>query len=248
MGGSGGFFDDNNLKKPEDYKILADKIKASVEKTVDDQFEAEVSCMINKLLVSYNDRDTELIQQYINTITSALGADVDGVLSIKYGGSVEKNTYVEGLSDIDALVLLNDTNLEPMNPETVKDYFFNKLNQRYPNTNIKKGTLSITIEFSDNTIVQLLPAVKIKSGYKIPSANGGSWSEINPNLFVLSLRAVNRKLLGKLVPTIKIAKAIIANLPKNRQITGYHCEALAISIFSNYNEKKHNENIVEIFV
>jgi hypothetical protein len=39
---------------------------------------------------------------------------------------------------------------------------------------------------------------------------------------------------GKLVPTIKLAKGIIAGLPDQRRLTGYHIEVLAVAIFKGY--------------
>jgi hypothetical protein len=38
----------------------------------------------------------------------------------------------------------------------------------------------------------------------------------------------------KLVPTIKLAKAINATLPEPQQLTGYHIESMAIAAFRGY--------------
>ena len=43
---------------------------------------------------------------------------------------------------------------------------------------------------------------------------------------------------GKLVPTIKLTKAVIATLPEQRRLTGYHVESLAIKIFKDYSGTK----------
>jgi hypothetical protein len=52
---------------------------------------------------------------------------------------------------------------------------------------------------------------------------------------------------GKLVPVIKLAKAIISNLPEPQQMTGYHCEALAIQVFRNYTGEKTVKGMLRQF-
>jgi len=52
---------------------------------------------------------------------------------------------------------------------------------------------------------------------------------------------------GKLVPTIKLAKAIIAKLPEQRQLTGYHTEVLAVSIFDGYAGPKTTKAMLGYF-
>jgi hypothetical protein len=52
---------------------------------------------------------------------------------------------------------------------------------------------------------------------------------------------------GKLVPTIKLAKAIMAQLPEQQQLSGYHTESLAIDIFRNYEGPKTPKAMVAQF-
>ena len=62
---------------------------------------------LQQLLTEFNDRDVEKIGTYLSEIEGALSnkADLERLL---FGGSVAKHTHVEGLSDIDALVLLRE--------------------------------------------------------------------------------------------------------------------------------------------
>jgi hypothetical protein len=48
------------------------------------------------------------------------------------------------------------------------------------------------------------------------------------------LTAVNQQLSGKVVPTIKLAKSILANFPERYRLNGYHIESLAIEAFRKY--------------
>ena len=42
----------------------------------------------------------------------------------------------------------------------------------------------------------------------------------------------------KLVPTIKLAKAVLGTLPEKQRLSGYHVESLAIAAFRNYDGPK----------
>ena len=56
--------------------------------------------------------------------------------------------------------------------------------------------------------------------------------------FQAGLTKYNTQCGGKLIPTIKLAKAIIGQLPDARQLSGYHIESLAIDVFKNYQGTK----------
>jgi hypothetical protein len=98
---------------------------------------------------------------------------------------------------------------------------------------VNVGTLAVTLVHQGMTL-QLLPAVRDGEGFKIASSDGKQWSNINPRTFADALTRANKAMDGKLVPCIKLAKAIIATLPEKRRLTGYHTESLAINIFRNY--------------
>lgn len=229
MGGTGGGF--FGVKTTPEK--LAEKLRDSESEAVDQQFEAEVSGDIGRLLASVNDRDAEAIARHLDVIKKALDKDVSGSVDTLYGGSVGKHTYVDGLSDIDSLVLLDDSDLKNASPSEVREYFASRLRESLRGTPIEVGRLAVTVSFAD-AVVQLLPAVRHGNGFRIPSADGDSWSHINPQGFTEKLAATNRSLGGKVIPTIKLAKTVIATLPENRRLTGYHIESLAIEVFKGY--------------
>jgi Second Messenger Oligonucleotide or Dinucleotide Synthetase domain len=247
MGGSGGggWFSETS-KSPEE---IAKKIRDEEDKSKKDIFDTEVSNMIRNLLVNVNDRDTEVIQQHIKTITDAIHSEIDGTIDLRYGGSVSKHTYVNGLSDIDSLAILNNSELANSDPDTVKQYFYEKLKARLPNTDISIGNLAVTIKFKSGVEIQLLPAIKEGDGFKIPSSRrANEWSHvIRPGDFAKALRYANTKQNGKLVPVIKIVKSIMATFADSRQISGYHVEALAIEVFNKYDGEKTPKYMLKHF-
>ena len=230
MGGGGG---GGGYIRSEPDKLVR-KIRQSDERTKDKEYEAEVEHHLNSLLKEYNDRNTEAISRHLEEIRKALEKDLEGTVDLLYGGSVAKHTYVDGLSDVDSLAVLDSCELADGPPEAAKEYFAHKLRERFPKTEIDVGRLAVTVRFSDAE-VQLLPAVSCKSNVQIPDATGTRWSEINPKGFREALTQTNQANGSKVVPVIKLAKAIVNNLPEKHRISGYHAESVAIEAFKNYN-------------
>jgi hypothetical protein len=241
MGGSGGFFGGGT--PPEE---LFEKVRESEEKTDHKKFDSAVASSIDSLLAKYNQR-SENVKTHLESIKKALEKEIDGTLDILFGGSVSKHTYVDGLSDVDALVILNESELKQASPEEVKNYFLDRLRERLPReTTIEKGTLAITVKYSDID-VQLVPTIRYKGGFRIADSSGKNWSFIKPQEFAEQLTKVNKATGGKLVPTIKLAKSIILSQAENRQLKSYHTEALAVEVFKSYKGVKAPKDMLKHF-
>jgi len=232
MGGGGGVF---HSRSPDDYKREIREIR---DKTKDEAFETGVNEKINEKLGSYNARDTETHREHLNDIKQIIESDKDGGVELKFAGSVSKHTYVDGLSDVDVLVLVNNSELADKTPAEIKEYIKSRLQQKLTNVEeIRTGSLAVTVRFKDGTEIQLLPALKKGDGYRIPAEKGNIWSNVTrPDKFASKLTEVNQACGQKVVPVIKIAKSINGQLPEDQQLSGYHIEALAIKIFRNYPE------------
>lgn len=244
MGGSGSGFPYTSSSAEE----LAKKIRDAEQEEKNHLFDIEVNELLSQTLLKANDRDANKINDYLNNITKAIELGIEGTLNIRYGGSVAKHTYVDGLSDIDTLALINDTSLIGKSPSEVKNLFAEKIRKKYPNAEITVGNLAVTIKYPDKSEIQILPAIKTARGYKIQSAKSADkWSRINPETFVKSLRSVNIKMQGKMIPIIKLVKSILSQLPDRRKMTGYHIEASAIEVFKNYGGPKNNKEMLKHF-
>lgn len=245
MSGSGsGFF--SGETSPDD---MSRKIRSAEEQTTDQAFETDVAGMMKTLLAQVNDRDTDQIQTHLQTIKTALDLGIDGSIDLRYGGSVSKHTYVDGISDIDSLAILNQSELANFTPDQVKDYMYDRIKESLPYTDIVLGKLAVTVNFTSGFSVQILPSLKDENGIRIPSAqNPTEWSKIiQPTKFIEALRYVNMHNSGKLVPVIKLAKSIISSFPEQRKLSGYHVEALSVEIFSNYQGVKTPRNMLKHF-
>ena len=228
-GGSGGGYFSGSLT-PD---VLIKRIRQAEDEARDDKFETNGGEHLSSLLADFNNRDVEGTQELFDQIKADLENEIDGTIDTLFGGSISKHTYVDGISDVDALVLLNNSELADKSPNEVKSFLADCLRSRYGEAAVYEGVLAVTVSVQEKTI-QLLPALRHGKGVKIARNDGRNWSKINPHGFAHALTKANQRLGGKLVPCIKLIKAIVATLPEKRRITGYHTESMAIKVFNAY--------------
>jgi hypothetical protein len=239
MGGSGGggYFS-------SDPKATMKALKASQEKAKDDQYVAQCNTLLASYLSDFNDRDLEAISRHLEEIKKALENELEGTIDLKYGGSVSKHTFINGLSDVDSLVMLDNCELSDRAPNSAKEYLLSRLKAHFPKTEMAAGQLAVTVKFGDAEI-QLLPAVSCGDHVKIADETGTQWANIRPKEFSRVLSQVNQEKAGKVVPVIKLAKAIINNLPERHQVSGYHAESLAVDLFRNYKAELRTKEMLK---
>jgi hypothetical protein len=232
MGGTGGggtFV----RRTPEE---LRDIVRKSEDQTTVAAFEAELSRTLGDLLGAYNSRDTPTVNERLGEIKEAMHGTIEGAFDQLFGGSVAKHTYVDGLSDVDSLILINDTDLENKSPQLALERMEAIIKGHLQGeADVEHGRMAVKVTFPDGMVIQLLPAIKSGDGnLLVPSSRRDAWSTINPTTFREALTKRNEECAGKLVPTIKLAKAINGQLPDGQRLSGYHMEALGIATFKGY--------------
>lgn len=242
MGGSGGYFSSYSI----DPEKLAQKTREAEDKARSEGFETEVNEFLSSELAEYNKRDVDGIKKIFESVKNDIEGDIEGTIELIYGGSISKHTYVDGLSDVDALVLIDKSELIGELPIKLQQFFADILKSRYGEDSVSIGQLAVTLTVNDKNI-QFIPALRDGDKYKIGSASGNRWSRINPQKFSEALTKINKRMDGKLVPCIKLVKAIINKLPEKRRLTGYHTESLTIKIFKDYNGSKNPKEMVRYF-
>lgn len=240
MGGSGGGGGSYTGRSSEN---LVEVVRAEAEKAAG-QFEVEVAQFLSGLLASYG-KDTDLVRERLDRAKEALREETESSFDSLFGGSVAKHTYVDGLSDIDALLVINGSKFEDQTPAKILDRIQAILRDRLPkDVSVDHGQMAVSITYPDGMVIQLLPSIRNEGVMKVPSARHSGWSEIEPDGFRQALTYHNELCGGKLVPTIKLAKAVIANMPEQYRLTGYHVESLAIAAFRGYDGKKTTETML----
>jgi len=229
MAGSGGSYDPKRVRS--EVRELQAKIDAA-------KYEADVAHLLSTALASANDRDADVIKAHLARIKQAIEKEVEGFVDLLFGGSVAKHTYVDGVSDVDALVVLNDSELSKMTPLQARDYFIGRLRASLPETTVEADGFAVAVKYSDGVVVELVPVKRQGQTYLLPSEDSTTWSRTRPRSFTDALAASNRAHNGKLIPTIKLAKVALTDLPEQRRPGGYHLEALAVDAFANYPGEK----------
>lgn len=231
MGGSGGGF--NYI--PNSTESLQNKIE-KVREEERERLDGQVNEFLRSVLIQFNDRDIDSTRDRLDALAAVLGDEAE-IESMLFGGSVAKHTYVDGLSDIDALMMLDRETTQGLSSQDVLTKMHDALRVKLEQgdvQSIEKGTLAVTIKYNDGGEIQVLPAVRIDDEVKIPSSDGIGWNKTQPQVFHSKLTDLNKKLDNALVPTIKLVKSLVSDLPKQQQLSGYHIESLAIDAAENY--------------
>ena len=151
---------------------------------------------------------------------------------------MQRGTNVTGLSDVDVLLIVNQSLMVNQPPASVIQQVQRTLSARLPNNHVRAGNLAVTVGYSDGIEIQVLPAIRTSSGgVRIAEPGSTGWgSVVHPENFAGRLAEVNNANNGRVVQVIKLAKAM-ANCyisRPNRKLSGYHLESLAVSAFRNY--------------
>jgi hypothetical protein len=242
MGGSGGGY----FRGSGDPSELARRLRDTEAQTRDEGYETGVNQQLGEFLKDFNARDAAGTREILDAVKKELGDEIGGTVDLVYGGSVSRHTYLEGLSDTDALVIIDPDEVGRKSPERLKDSFAQRLRELFGDKNVKVGDLAVTVTVRGKE-VQLLPAMREGEGYRIAAPDGRSWSRINPRAFAEKLTQANKAQDGKLIPSIKIMKSIIATLPRQQQLTGYHVESLAIEAFKSYEGQRTYKAMIAHF-
>lgn len=217
------------------YGSVGAQERASARNAQSAQVEMEINEFLESLLKDINNRDVEAIRTHIAEIERVLGREIDGLDTLLFGGSLSKSTFIEGMSDVDALVFFDRETYKDATPGELQDKMYSLLKARFPNTEIKKGALAVTAKFRDYEI-QLLPALREQGKIHIANRGNDRWSgAIDSKAFSEKLTKTNQNNGNKVVPVVKLAKALFAKIPERYRPSGYHVEALAVDAFASYN-------------
>ena len=204
-----------------------------------------------QLLVQYKRRNTKAVTRHLKSVCDILRHEDDHVVQTKFGGSVQKGTYVTGLSDVDVLLIVNQSSLKNKPPSRVISYVEDTIEEHLPNNLVSKGKLAVTVRYADKTEIQILPAIRTTDGFRIAEPGSTKWSNVvHPERFAERLIRVNSARDGRVVPVIKLAKAIAACHIKDlsRKISGYHMESLAIDAFTGYEGELDSRSMLVHFL
>ena len=189
------------------------------------------------LLAQYTRKNTQTVTQRLESLCGFL-RQKGNVVQTMFGGSVRKGTYVTGLSDVDALLIVNQSSLVNQPPARAIEYVRDTIQDRLRQNTVSAGNLAVTVSYSDRIEIQILPAIRTNTdGVRIAEPGSTKWSNVaRPDDFATRLAKVNTAREGRVVPVIKLAKTMAGCFitRPSRKISGYHMESLAIDAFKDY--------------
>src|SRR4051812_8349577 len=171
MGGSGGTF---SRHKPAE---VAQRVRDEERRIDASEFETRLASRLGQLLGRYNDRDAGLARERLDQLLGSLAPSIAEEVDLVMGGSVAKHTYVDGLSDIDSIVIFNDTPLEDRSPQKILARLVRDLTADLkPGAKLTAGSIAVTIEYPDGMTLQLVPGLRDGEKLKVPAWKGNDWS------------------------------------------------------------------------
>jgi hypothetical protein len=141
MGGSGGGY----FKGSGDLGDLARRLRDTEALARDENYETGVNQRLGEFLNDFNSRDATGMREILDDVKKELGDEIGGTVDLVYGGSVSRHTYLEGLSDTDALVTLDPDDVVRKSPDRLKDRFAQRLRALFGDDNVKVGDLAVTV-------------------------------------------------------------------------------------------------------
>lgn len=204
-----------------------------------------------QLLVQYKRRNTKAVTRHLKSVCDILRREGDHIVQTKFGGSVQKGTYVTGLSDVDVLLLVNQSSLKNQPPSKVLAHVRDTIKRRLPENPVTAGRLAVTVIYADKTEIQILPAIRTTDGFRIAKPGSTKWSNVvHSELFAERLIKVNNARGGRVVPVIKLAKAIADCFIKDpsERLSGYHMESLAVDAFTDYEGELDSRSMLVHFL
>jgi hypothetical protein len=238
MGGSGSYGWGREQGKGLDPSLLAE----SLEHTNKQEEAVELAQLFADTVAEMNQFDAETVNGHKHDVLNILKDAFNGAYDLDTGGSRIRRTYIDGLSDIDLLLDLGPYSASTLpdkgNSIAVLKAMKAQLQSRLPDTKVESGRMAVTIRFADGHELQVLPAFRYHSGYRIPDPDpkGSGWVVTRPRIFANLLKQRNAEVGGRLLRTIKLGKLICSNLGVD--IKSYHLENIALRAFERYTGPK----------
>lgn len=197
------------------------------------------------LCVSMSTRN--LISNRHNNIAKRVNYDFRGLSgstsNTRYVGSYGRGTAIEGISDIDMLMVLPyDTyykynNYSYNGQSALLQAVKNSIKVTYPNTDLKGDGQIVQVSFSDGMMFEIVPCFLNNDGsYTYPDSNGGgSWLTTNPVPEIEAIKQMNAGCNGNLYPLCRMTRAWKDQ--HSIDIKGYMIDLMAYRFLSNYEHR-----------
>ena len=145
-----------------------------------------------ELLARYARRNQQAVTRHLESLCSIIRNE-GHIVQTMYGGSVQRGTYVTGLSDVDVLLIVNQSSLANQSPARVIQQIQQTIQGKLTNNPVRAGNLAVTVGYASGIEIQVLPAIRTNTGgIRIAEPGSTSWSNVlHPENFAHRLAQVN---------------------------------------------------------
>jgi len=145
-------------------------------------------------------------------------------------GSYKRGTIIRPPKDVDFFIVLKEDDYEDFSPAEILNLLHAAVTDIYPDKKIKVQTHSITIEYSEDFGIDVIPAFEDGENYKIPEVSEGEekWLVSNPKKHEEEITEGNKETGGMLIPIVKILKSW--RREKADELKSFHLEMIALKI------------------
>ena len=170
------------------------------------------------------------------------GFEASDRVELLLGGSGASDPPLEGLTDADAVVVLEGESIAApeLQPSALPGVLAQQLRRAPGNPpsdgaiEIGAGRLSVTVSANGHDRLRLVPAVRRGHSVAMADARGEGWFGLSPVFFASVLQSENTRHGGRLVPVIRLAKLALSGQHAGADLNGYHVETLAIAVGRGY--------------
>lgn len=210
---------------------------------------SKVNDYLEQKLMETRPKDPEEVRRRVKEMVDVINDGLDGNVTHFDGGSASKDTFVEGISDYDIVVRLNDTELADRLPQDALKQVAEKLAKKYGPENVKVGVMAVTVtDPKTSREYQAVPAVSAGKGkMKFPEPGKNKWGKVaQPNKFARELARADRRENGRVKDAIRMFKLMQEKrLYKEERLKGYHIEAIAYMAFQNPGKANDHRTALE---
>ena len=118
-------------------------------------------------LAAYTRRDGQVVPKRLDSLRNTLRWQGNHVVQTIIGGTVRRGTDVPGLSDVDALLIVDESSLRSRSPADVMEYVRHVIRRQpffFISGTVSASDLAVTVNYSGGTEIQLLPALRTSGG------------------------------------------------------------------------------------
>ncbi len=159
-------------------------------------------------------------------------------------GSLLKETYIDGISDIDILIPINESIYSNYSPNEIIESLFNyELDTDFEKYFISANKNALRLRFK-NLWIELVPVRISDSNLLFPNKNGKYWKEIHPNKVTYKIKELEKQSKHMISLTIRIVKVILLRLFRLYEINSYIIEFIIIEFISY----KKEDDLLELIL